>query len=53
MAFSIEEGPAALVGYDVQPRSSGQGGTSGQGYCHGATASHVASRKQVACSADG
>jgi hypothetical protein len=50
--FPLNRGAAALVGSDVQPRSSGQGETSGWGHFHGAAASHLASTMQVACSAD-
>jgi hypothetical protein len=50
--FPLNRGAAALVGSDVQPRSSGQSETSGQGPFHGAAASHLAFTMQVACSAD-
>jgi hypothetical protein len=50
--FPLNRGAAALVGSDVQARSSGQGETSGRGHFHGAAASHLASTMQVACSAD-
>ena len=40
-------GAVALVGSDVYPRSSGQGGMSGLGHFHGTAASHLAAMTQV------
>jgi hypothetical protein len=45
----VNRGNAVLVGYEVLPRSSGQGAMSGQGYCHGAAACHLTSMMQVTC----
>jgi hypothetical protein len=47
--YLANRGVAALVGSDVSPRSSGQGGTSGRRHCRGAGANHLASMTQVAC----
>lgn len=45
----VHRGAAALVGSDLKPRNSGQSGTSGQGCCRGAAASHHTSMMQVTC----